>query len=81
MFKVKSPSGHWVSAKPIPGTILVNIGDLLEMWTGGRFPATKHRLEIRQKENACSVGVSTKALSLSLDILKPCCRFTKFHAG
>ena len=42
---MKSPSGQWISAKPIPGTILVNIGDLLEMWTGGLFPATRHRLD------------------------------------
>ena len=40
---MKSPSGDWISAAPIPGTILVNIGDLLELWTGGTFPATRHR--------------------------------------
>lgn len=53
--EVKSPSGHWVSAKPISGTILVNIGDLLEMWTGGRFPATKHRVIIPEEEFLKSV--------------------------
>eukprot|EP00092_Neocalanus_flemingeri_P012301 GFUD01013259.1.p1 GENE.GFUD01013259.1~~GFUD01013259.1.p1 ORF type:complete len:314 (+),score=82.24 GFUD01013259.1:50-991(+) len=48
--EVKSTSGSWVSADPIPGTILVNIGDLLEMWTGGRYPATKHRVIIPEEE-------------------------------
>lgn len=38
--QVKSVSGKWVSADPIPGTILVNTGDLLEFWSGGKFPAT-----------------------------------------
>jgi len=52
---VKSPSGQWISAKPIPGTILVNIGDLLEMWTGGLFPATRHRMIIPEEEVLKSV--------------------------
>merc|ERR1712106_389521 len=53
--RVKSPSGQWISAKPIPGTILVNIGDLLEMWTGGLFPATRHRVIIPEEEVLKSV--------------------------
>jgi len=48
--EVKLTSGGWVSADPIPGTILVNIGDLLEMWTGGRYPATRHRVIIPEEE-------------------------------
>jgi len=53
--QVKSPSGDWISAKPIPGTILVNIGDLLELWTGGKFPATRHRVIIPEEERLKSV--------------------------
>merc|ERR1712106_1285171 len=53
--RVKSPCGQWISAKPIPGTILVNIGDLLEMWTGGLFPATRHRVIIPEEEVLKSV--------------------------
>jgi len=53
--QVKSPSGQWISAKPIPGTILVNIGDLLEMWTGGLFPATRHRVIIPEEDVLKSV--------------------------
>merc|ERR1711892_1594899 len=48
--EVKLTSGGWVSADPFPGTILVNIGDLLEMWTGGRYPATRHRVIIPEEE-------------------------------
>jgi len=53
--QVKSPSGDWISAAPIPGTILVNIGDLLELWTGGAFPATRHRVIIPEEERLKSV--------------------------
>ncbi|CAL8082812.1 unnamed protein product [Orchesella dallaii] len=38
--EVKNVDGEWVHAKPIPGSILVNTGDLTEFWTCGIFPAT-----------------------------------------
>ena len=33
----------WIQAKPIEGCILVNVADLLERFTNGLFPATRHR--------------------------------------
>ncbi len=38
--------GTWISARPIPGTIVVNIGDLLQYWSGGRYRATPHRVRL-----------------------------------
>ncbi|KAK3856573.1 hypothetical protein Pcinc_037115 [Petrolisthes cinctipes] len=38
--QVQDVSGSWVEARPIPGTILVNAGDLLQIWTSGKFVAT-----------------------------------------
>ena len=48
--EVKDVDGNWVSAEPIPGTILVNVGDLLESLSGGKFPATRHRVTIPEVE-------------------------------
>lgn len=31
---------QWIPAVPIPGTILVNVGDLMQFWTGDRYLAT-----------------------------------------
>jgi len=48
--EVKDVTGTWVSANPIPGTILVNVGDLLEAMTAGKYPATRHRVVVPEQE-------------------------------
>ena len=32
--------GEWIQADPVPGTILVNLGDLMQFWTSDRYLAT-----------------------------------------
>lgn len=42
--EVLNASGTWVPAPYIPGSIVVNIGDLMATVSGGRFTATMHRV-------------------------------------
>jgi isopenicillin N synthase-like dioxygenase len=42
--EVLNASGQWVPAPYIPGSIVVNIGDLMATVSGGRFTATMHRV-------------------------------------
>ena len=37
VMQVKNAGGQWVSAKPIPGTLVCNIGDMLRVWTHGLY--------------------------------------------
>ncbi|HET6185338.1 MAG TPA: 2-oxoglutarate and iron-dependent oxygenase domain-containing protein [Acetobacteraceae bacterium] len=41
---IRLPNGRWVDAPTIPGSFLVNGGDLLRRWTNDRFLATPHRV-------------------------------------
>lgn len=41
---IRFPSGDWVDAPVVPGTILVNSGDMLRRWTNHRFRSTPHRV-------------------------------------
>ena len=48
--EVRAVDGSWLRAKPLPGSILVNVGDLLEIFSDGLFPATLHRVVIPEEE-------------------------------
>lgn len=42
--QVRNVHGDWVEAPPVPGTLVVNIGDILTRWTNGAFASTPHRV-------------------------------------
>jgi isopenicillin N synthase-like dioxygenase len=42
--EAKMRDGSWVPVQADPGTFVVNFGEMLEMWTGGRVRATLHRV-------------------------------------
>ncbi len=42
--QIRLPDGEWTAVPPIPGTFVVNIGDLLERWSRRRFRSTPHRV-------------------------------------
>lgn len=42
--QVGNRQGEWIKATPIPGAIIINIGDMLMRWTNGEFVSTPHRV-------------------------------------
>jgi isopenicillin N synthase-like dioxygenase len=42
--QAQSPDGTWCDVPAEPGSMTVNFGDCMAFWTGGRIPATVHRV-------------------------------------
>lgn len=42
--QVQNPQGRWIEAPPIPGTFVINIGDMMQRWTNDLFVSTPHRV-------------------------------------
>ena len=55
--QVRSKSGDWIEAPPIPGTLVCNIGDLLARWSNNRFASTVHRVINRTANARYSIPV------------------------
>ncbi|EME39514.1 hypothetical protein DOTSEDRAFT_75245 [Dothistroma septosporum NZE10] len=42
--QIRMPDGTWKWVKPYPGSITVNIADVLQFWTGGYLKSSVHRV-------------------------------------
>ena len=51
--QVQTASGEYMEAAPIEGTMLVNIGDALQFWTGGKLKSTKHKVDLPPNPTGC----------------------------
>lgn len=49
--EVQASRTAWISAPLIPGAITVNVGDQMEIWTGGLLKSTKHRVTFLPEHN------------------------------
>ena len=49
-------TGEWIPAPPLPGTLVVNVGDLLGRWTDDRYASTPHRVVNRSGRERFSIA-------------------------
>jgi len=53
--QVKNMRGEWITADPIEGSFLINLGDMLKIWTNGVLQATPHRVIHRNTSYRVSI--------------------------
>ena len=50
--QVRTPDdAHWIDLPPVEGSLVLNIGDFLHKWSGGKLRATPHRVIHKDTEN------------------------------
>ena len=53
--EARNRAGEWIAASPIPYSLVINIGDMMQRWTNGRFVSTPHRVANRTGRGRFSV--------------------------
>lgn len=53
--EVLNKDREWVAVPPIPGTLVVNVGEILKVWTDGIFSSTVHRVINRSGRERYSI--------------------------
>ncbi|KAI5784670.1 hypothetical protein EDC01DRAFT_608466, partial [Geopyxis carbonaria] len=53
--QVQTRGGDWIDADPRPGCCVVNVGDMMEVWTNGLWRSTLHRVIHRGDKMRVSV--------------------------
>ncbi len=59
--QVKLRNGGWVDVEPAPDSFIINIGDLMAMWTNDRWVSNLHRVS----NPPAAPGQSTRRLSVA----------------
>ncbi|XP_039134388.1 gibberellin 20-oxidase-like protein, partial [Dioscorea cayenensis subsp. rotundata] len=54
--QVKSRGGQWMDIVPNEGTLVVNIGDMLQAWSNGQLRSSEHRVVLRKPVNRFSLA-------------------------
>lgn len=55
--QVQNRAGDWIEAPPLEGSLICNIGDLLERWTNGKLVSTRHRVINRTNKTRYSIPI------------------------
>ncbi|MGI9386657.1 MAG: 2OG-Fe(II) oxygenase family protein, partial [Methyloligellaceae bacterium] len=55
--EIENKSGEWIGAPSIPDTFVINIGNIMKIWSNGRFSSTPHRVINRGGRDRFSIPV------------------------
>ncbi|KAG9451710.1 hypothetical protein H6P81_004614 [Aristolochia fimbriata] len=75
--EVLDKSGTFVAVDPLPGSLLVNLGDVAKVWSNGRMCNVKHRVMCKEAVTRFSVAMfvlgpkEEEAIEAPAELLKP----------
>lgn len=66
--------GVWEDVPCVPGTFIINLGDMLERWTNGRFKSTVHRVVTKTAKDRYSCAFFWEpTFTTRVECLPSCC--------
>ena len=53
--QVQDNNNEWISVPPLPGSVVINTGDMIRHMTGGKFKSTRHRVISNESKHRHSI--------------------------
>ncbi|KAJ8430231.1 hypothetical protein Cgig2_009409 [Carnegiea gigantea] len=50
----RKSDGEWIRVKPNPGAFIINIGDIVQVWTNGKCESVEHRVKVNSEKDRVS---------------------------
>ncbi|CAN6282235.1 unnamed protein product [Urochloa humidicola] len=47
--------GEWVRVKPVPDSFIINVGDLIQVWSNDRYESAEHRVSVNSAKERFSM--------------------------
>ncbi|KAM0901888.1 hypothetical protein ACQ4PT_019669 [Festuca glaucescens] len=49
-------NGRWLPVTPLPGALLANVGDVVEVFTSGKYKSVEHRAVVNPRQERMSIA-------------------------
>ncbi|XP_010941859.1 protein LATERAL BRANCHING OXIDOREDUCTASE 1 [Elaeis guineensis] len=51
----RQSDGEWVRVKPIPNSYIINIGDIIQVWSNDKYESAEHRVSVNSEKERFSI--------------------------
>ncbi|PON57003.1 Isopenicillin N synthase [Parasponia andersonii] len=51
----RKTDGEWISVKPTPDAFIINVGDIIQVWTNERYESAEHRVMVNSEKERLSI--------------------------
>jgi isopenicillin N synthase-like dioxygenase len=81
--EIQNKNGEWVGASPVEGTFVINIGNIMQIWSNGEFSSTPHRVVNRSGQDRYSIPlfVNPSADTLIMPVVGESELYDSFNYG
>ncbi|KAF3973513.1 hypothetical protein CMV_003066 [Castanea mollissima] len=53
--EMRKTDGEWVRVKPTPGAYIINVGDIIQVWSNDRYESVEHRVMVNSERERFSL--------------------------
>ncbi|KAH9608401.1 hypothetical protein KSS87_011294 [Heliosperma pusillum] len=51
----RKTDGEWIPVKPIPDAYIINVGDVIQVWSNDRYESVEHRVKVNPEKERLSI--------------------------